>query len=333
MTISQKFKDLSTDYRSYNDQNINNGFISTKSNLFYKLIFKYGSQLRMNGDVKLTYRPGLQNGPHIKINQDIISKCNKNLKNTIVYNNVIFDLDPFKAESSVSPVASSFIVSNKNIPNQQVIIPLWDITKKQLMTKDLIVTAGRDIELDFDTLANKNVADPENPKPIEIKYDLDSASVDFGDRGNPTILTGEEPEILWSRISGPDCLRFSNFTLSRINDSDGSFTTSNTGQRYLTSNDSNPTIYVKSPGRYTLQLRVKTSFGIVYDTVTIHVNKAGIYTRSEPLQNASIQNLRPTNGLTVMVPNIRECAFGKQGVFWPIYSDCHIELPQVRSIP
>lgn len=331
--ISTKFKDLSTDYKNYNDINLNNGFISNRRSLFNKLIFKYGSQLRMNGDVKLTYKSGLSNGPHIKINQDIVSKCNKNLKNTIVYNNIVFDIDPFKAESSVSPVASSFILRNKNIPNQEVKIPLWDITKKELMTKDLVVTAGKDIEIDFDTLANRNIIDPDNPIPIEIEYDLETASIDFGDRGNPTILAGEEPEILWSRVSGPDCLRFSNFALSTIRDNDGSFTTTNSTQRYLNSNDTNPKLYIKSPGRYVLQLRVKTSFGIVYDTVTVHVNKPGSYVRQEPLQNASIKNLRPTNGLTVIVPNIRECAFGKQGVFWPIYSDCHIELPQIRSIP
>ena len=320
--LSSKFLDLSIDYRTNPNLVINSGFIDNKKSLFNKLISKYGSKLRLSkGDVKLTYTPGLINGPHVKINQDIISKCKTNLNNDVVFNNIIFDVDPFIAESSVSSNSSSFVIKHKNVLDRKVSIPLWDITRKDLMTKDIIVTAGPDVETSFDN------------SDTEIEYSLDSAILEFGDRGNPTLLAGEEPEILWTKISGPDCLRFSNFALSKITTNSGGFVSNDSGLRYLNSTDTNPILYIKSPGKYVLQLKVKTSFGVVYDTVTVHVTQKGVYERSEPLIKSEIKNLRPTNGLTVIVPNIRECAFGKQGVFSVSYSDCNVEIPQLNSIP
>jgi uncharacterized protein YsxB (DUF464 family) len=330
--ISSEFRDLSEDYKNESSIVVNSGPINDKHGLFKRLVSKYGSQLRLNGDVKLTYREGLPNGPHVKINQDIVSKCNITLKNDIVYNNVVFDLDPFKCESVISKEASSFVLYNKNLPNNKVIIPLWDITKKSLMLKDLEITAGPDIQIDFPTIANRDEDNETNTSP-EIQQVLDKAVVLLGDRGNPTIITGEEPEILWTRLSGPDCLRFSNDALSISRSNTGSAISVDTSSRYAVSSDINPTLYIKRPGKYVLQLKVKTSFGVIYDTVTVHVTEPGVYSRSEPLQGATIQNLRPTNGLTVILPNIRECAIGKQGVFWPIYSDCNVELPQINSIP
>lgn len=333
VSISKRFINLSKDYRSDNySPIISNNSINNKTDLFNKLLFKYGSYLRLTGDSTITYKSGLANGPHVKINQDVISKCSFNLKNDIVFNNVVFNVGQFTAESSISRDNSQFLIKNKNVPGNVVTVPLYDITKKKLMLRQIGVTAGPDVEIDYDTLAKpKNETDDQ---ASEISYDLNQAVLDFGDRGDLSVLGAEEPEVLWTKISGSDCLRFSNFALSAIDSSTGPGTVSSgSGSRYATSNDYNPTIYVKKPGKYVLQLRVKASFGVVYDIVTIHVNKQGVYTRSEPLRPPTYKSLNPVNGLTIILPNIRECAFGKQGVFWPIYSDCSIELPQVRSIP
>jgi hypothetical protein len=193
VAISKKFINLSQDYRSDNYSSIiSNNAINNKTDLFNKLLFKYGSYLRLTGESTITYKPGLNNGPHVKINQDVISKCSFNLKNDIVFNNVIFNVGQFTAESSISRDNSQFLIKNKNVPGNIVTVPLWDITKKKLMLKQIGISAGPDIEVDYDTLAEPKGGEQDDTN-IEISYDLNQAGIDFGDRGDLSVLGSVEP--------------------------------------------------------------------------------------------------------------------------------------------
>ena len=308
-----------------------NGLVTSKKDLFDRLLFKYGSKLVLFGDSSyITYKNKLKYGPHVKINHDAISRCDIGANNKLVYNNVKFQVGKFQVESKIGDKNTEFVLSNQNIPGEQVTIPLWDIQKKNLTDQRISFTAGKDIEIDFldPKIKNRtvNILD-ENDKVIgikyrEIEYELSDANVTLGDNFNVEVVIEDQPEIEWTRISGPDCLRFSNRKLSPTD----------TTSRYPTSYDYSPTLYIKRPGKYVLQMMAKTSFSLKYDIVTIHVTENNVYKRTEPLLGAETKFLSPQDNLIIMIPSIRECVFGKQGVFWPCYSDCSVKIPQAKEL-
>lgn len=315
VNISKVLTDITSDIQLPQKSLINSNIVRTNKDLFYRLLSKYGSKLVFSQTGKLTYKKQLKYGPHVKINQDINSKCDINLQNTVAYNNIIFNVGNFKLESKISDNDSYLLLKNTTVDNKNNKIPLWDIAKKNIINRELPISAGPDIEAQFtDSKLN-------NTKELEIS--LDKAVIDFGVDVDPDITGGEDPEIEWKRISGPDCLRFSN---NKLTGNKGSY-----GTRFKTSYDFNPTVYIKKPGKYILQLTVKTSFAVAYDIVTIHATsfppEKDVYTRTDPLLPAETKTLASNDKLTVILPNLRECAFGKQGVFWPMYSDCSVKVP------
>ena len=348
--ISQQMSILMSHSNSADTQSYLSGLVSTKEQLFYKLISKYGAKLRLSGKASISYNKQLKYGPHVKINQDIISRCNASLNNQTVFNNVRFNVGSFVVNTAMSPDTSKLILSNKSKSDKKVTIPLWDVVKKDLKDSRMPITAGPDLAINFDddellsgassTGGNLPVDNnEENPTqtqpPREIEIELNQAIADVGGGFfDENILGGEEIDVLWTRISGPDCLRFSNNRLSNVSGQGiGGSSSSNSG-RYATSTDSNPTLYIKKPGRYVVQLRVKASFGVIYDNVVIHVISSDYdppYKRNQGLAPAKIQDLRPQNQLVVMVPNIRECYFGKQGVFWVSYCDASVKTPSTSD--
>lgn len=334
---------ISSNINLKDSQSYISGLVNSKDQLFYRLISKYGSKLRLSGDASLFYKEQLKYGPHVKINQDIISRCKASLNNQTVSNNVEFNVGDFVVKTRMGSNVSKLSLSNEKLSGSSTVIPLWDVTKKDLKNSKMPITAGPDLEVDFDKInSSGNEAsaatnkESEQDTPREIEVVLDKAIADVGGGFiDPNILGGEEIDVLWTRISGPDCLKFSDSRLSVIRGQQILGTTVLGGGRYSTSTDPNPTIYIKKPGRYVVQLRVKASFGVIYDNAVIHVTsyKSQVkYQRREGLSAAKIQYLKPQNELVVMVPNIRECYFGKQGVFWVSYCDASVKVPTVSRI-
>ena len=324
--VSKQFIDLSNSRHTNTQDTYSHGLVTTKKDLFNKLISKYGSKLVIDpeSNIKIKYKNGLKNGPHVKINQEITSKCSKVLENQSVYNNIKISAGSFNIKTQFSNNETKLILENTQKKNEKIIIPLWDIEKTKFKNIRIPVTAGPDIRIDFgkqqiDTLK-------------EIEYFFTGSAIDYNGKYDTTIIGSEEPDILWKKISGPDCIRFGKVGQPSM--------------RYETSIDASPTVYIKSPGRYVLEVRVRTSFGIIYDTVTIHAigeikgkddqNKDIViktYSLKERLRPASVQYIQAKNNLSIMVPNIRECYIGKQGVFWPSYTDCSVKVPQGLANP
>lgn len=367
---------ISANLNIVDSQTYSSGVVNSKEQLFYRLISKYGSKLRLSGEASLSYKKKLKYGPHVKINQDIITRCDASLNNQTVFNNVEFNVGEFIVQTKMGPDASKLQFSNKKVPGANTTVPLWDIVKKDLKNSRMPITAGPDLEVDFDDdklltspppkppedtrteeererLGENNdprwirgprgrlipAGPPEDPTggvpwSREIKIELDKAIADVGGGFfDPNVLGGEDIDVLWTRISGPDCLKFSDGRLSKISGQEvGGGSSLVRGERYAVSTDPNPTVYVKKPGRYVVQLRVKASFGIIYDNVVIHVvskKNQPNYKRTEGLSEGKTQYLKPQNQLVVMAPNIRECYFGKQGVFWISYCDASVKTPMI----
>jgi len=334
--ITKYFSDLNTNVnlKTNHQSTYSNGFVSTRSDLFYKIIHKYGSKLKLENISELKYREGLPNGPHIKINQEITSKCDKNLFNQTIYNNVSISAGFFNIKTNFDNTATKIILENSQNPAEKNIIPLWDIEKTKIKNIRIPITAGPDIEIDFGRQDASSIK--------EIEYQLPDA-IEYNQKYETSIIGAEAPDILWRRVSGTDCIRFGDPKQPTL--------------RYETATSAGPKIFIKAPGKYVLEVRVRTSFATIYDTVTIHVNgiietkKTNIegedreqteeentiittsYTRFTRLRPASVQYIEARRNLSIMIPNIRECYIGKQGVFWPSYTDCSVKVPQGLANP
>lgn len=309
LKISPYFKDLNTDESKY----VNPTYIPNK------LIDKYGSKLQFKGSDglgTLKYTPALPNGPHLKVSSDIRSLGQKDINNTFMLSNIRIDVGPFTAETILNANTSALQLSSSLDPKTNI-IPLWDIQKKIAMEAGAPFTVGPDIEKDFGG--------------DELSIDLDSAELLFEKKDSA--LAGANISFEWTRISGPDCLRFSNRTLTTVR-SMGLFIRDAGDLRFETSQDESPTVYIRKPGKYVIQCAVKTSFGVKTQRLNIYINGPG-YTRprSEIPRPAKNIDLLPNNRNIVMSHGLKEFAFGKQGIFWPVYSDLSVLEPKYLVVP
>lgn len=301
--------------------NYSNNFIKTKKDLFNKLISKYNAQVKIDKTVTFNYSNGLKYGPHVKINQGLSSKCAKTLSNAVVYNNMSVKAGNMNIETAFSDSSTSIIAYDARNRQEVKTIPLWDIKRKTLVNPSLVVSAGPDLIIPMKYVEVFNNRGGSRWEMIETDYSLQPVASD------EEISEGDKPKIVWSRLSGPDCIRFSDTNI-----------TSGYGDRYAISTEYGPTIYIKKPGKYTLKVKVSTAFGIVYDNLIIYAVDSGP-TQQNPipqqafyapnkrpgaLRPARVKEIKPENGLVVMCPNIREFAIGKQGIFYPSYTDCTI---------
>lgn len=316
--ISTKLKDIS----NYSKNNLSDNIISTKTHLFKKLLSKYGAKLDITTETVLSFKDGLTNGPHFQMSQDIRSKCDKKFTDRIVYNNMVVTAGKSTIESKMTDSSTFFNArsSDSTGPTSSIDIPIWDIVKKETLKEkfSIPVSAGSDII--------QKLIDPNNPNsdtpPAEISFELpDSTVPDYGFK----ILSGDDEIIIkWELISGSDCLRFSDINLStQIGNK-----TPDLSLRFETSSDPSPKIYVKSPGKYVVQLTVSASFGSVVDSVVIYVvNRQGYYSGTkipETLNKASYAYVEPPAGLVVLCPDLRSFCLSKYGMFWPTSAGCSI---------
>lgn len=324
-----KIYKLFTNYQSIDDYSLGSSptklnYVSDLKDLFRMLWFKYGASLRIKTSATISL-PGniLKYGPNFKFNHDVTSKCNKTLQNNIAYHNLTVTAHPLVAKTQISDQDTVFVTSNKVGSSDDNIIQLADIERKRLLTASdttnfIDISAGPDIDIQFPS------RDPDNPRAIiELVHTLDDATTEVDTFLNSESIFALEPvTVEWSKISGSDCLRFSDFNLSRGG--------SGFGSRFVTSSDPNPDLYIKKPGKYILQLKVSHSLGVVFLTKIIHVlappEETG-YKRpnTELLRARAVERIGIENGLFVLCPNLREFAFDKYGKFWPMYSDLTVE--------
>jgi hypothetical protein len=301
--------------------NYSTNFIRSKKDLFNKLISKYNAQVKMDQAVTFRYNNGLKYGPHVKINQGLSSKCAKELSGAVIYNNMSVKAGNMNIETAFTDSSTSIIAYDARNREDTKTIPLWDIKRKTLINPSLTVSAGPDLIIPMKYVEEYNERGFLHWVMVETDYQLPAAVSD------DEISEGDKPKIEWSRLSGSDCVRFSDTNITK-----------NYGDRYAISTEYAPTLYIKKPGKYTLKVKVSTGFGIVYDNVIIYAVDSGINQQSPPpqqafyapnkrpgaLRPARVKEIRPENGTIVMCPNIREFAIGKQGIFYPTYTDCTI---------
>jgi hypothetical protein len=319
--ISKYFKDLNIDEVIYQDP----AYIPKK------LIQKYGAKLQFEGpnNYTLTYKDNLPNGPHLKVSSDIRSLSSRDISNGTLSDNITVTVGPFAAKTILDSEQSVLEISS-TLDDKKTIVPLWDIQKTRVIDQGAPFTAGPDIEVKFNDASHTQskffIARKEsiNELAIDLKVGL---NFDLED----SALAGVNVEFNWKRISGPDCLRFSNKNLTNFNS--GIIAGGESASlRFETSDDESPTIYIKKSGKYIIQFTIRTPFGVKSQTVNIYITDDNYSRpRNEIPRNERVEDLLPLSKNVVMVHGLKEFVFGKQGIFWPIYSDLSVYEPKYTS--
>lgn len=115
---------------------LNNNLISNRSQLFGKLITKYGANLLLSGVSTIRADNSIfTDNAGVVITQAVDYYCSKNTSNTLLYNNQTIVYDSTAVETNISPTESSILIKNANsstIGSDIESIPLYDIAKPDI---------------------------------------------------------------------------------------------------------------------------------------------------------------------------------------------------------
>jgi len=137
------------------ENQINYSYISTKKELFTKLMSKYTAYLDLNKPSVISYP--IDNGPHFYMNQVLTDHCDKNLKGTTVYNNIHFQAGPYEFKSNFSNRTTEYIIKGAD---KEYKIPTFDIAKNfqfYEIDKPIGVTVGGDVYIPVTKQGNSNL--------------------------------------------------------------------------------------------------------------------------------------------------------------------------------
>lgn len=263
---------------SFNKINIKNNYINSKSDLVKKLLSKYGAQLYIGTDRALKYKTSLPDGPHALLGLSSVTTAPKGIDSSaVLYNNFKIDIGNISYSTDISTTGSVINISGSGF-SQSVTVPLIDIS----VTKPGITPF---------TLNNnlyKAFTSPETYfRDINPYSDVDGT-------------------YYWEQISGPKCLRFTDYNKDRFR-----------VLRYKTSTDYNPDIYIRQPGTYGLRC-TRNSDGIV-ESDEVYVTTDSNFTGP-----TSVVPATPTNNKIInSVP--RQIGFHKHGLVWFVDTDNYIK--------
>jgi len=300
--ISKYFTDTKL-INKLNQKNLGGNYISNNMDLFSKLLHKYGASVLIENSLTLSYKNLLTHGDNIFINQVTSSLYEKNTTASILYNNQKIELGEIIIDTKMDTQFSEIILSGKNTEKPKI-LPCLDIAKPipEPTSDSLRFSIGRDQIEKYPTGQNSG----------ELSFEIKTIKdISLGDISLDSYIS-----YTWELLEGP-CLRFGDFSRDKYR-----------VQRFMTSNDSNPKIYVYKPGLYRIKCSVSTDFGTVSDTKTIYVvddeNKYdGINSPPEISSSPPLKSLR-TSPVRIMCPNLNQVLINKRGLFWPLKTDLYI---------
>jgi hypothetical protein len=302
-SISKYFTDTKL-INKLNQKNLGGNYISNNMDLFSKLLHKYGASVLIENSLTLSYKNLLTHGDNIFINQVTSSLYKKNTTtSTILYNNQKIELGEIIIDTKMDTQFSEIILSGKNTDKPKI-LPCLDITKPipEPTSDSLRFSIGGDQIEKYPTGQNSG----------ELSFEIKTIKdISLGD-----ISLDRYISYTWELLEGP-CLRFGDFSRDKYR-----------VQRFITSNDSNPKIYVYKPGLYRIKCSVSTDFGTISDTKTIYVvddknNYDGINSPPEISLSPPLKSLR-TSPIRIMCPNLNQILINKRGLFWPLKTDLYI---------
>ena len=123
----------------------NVGYMSSKKELFSRLMGKYTAYLDLNRASTISYP--LQNGPHFYMNQVYTDHCPKGLEGTTVYNNIFIRAGNYEFSSNYGNNKTEYQIQGFD---RKDFVPTFDIAKQFQfydIDKPIGITAGGDVYL------------------------------------------------------------------------------------------------------------------------------------------------------------------------------------------
>jgi hypothetical protein len=284
----------------------NNNLVTSKKQLFVKLLQKYGASLQISADTILSKKAGIKiDNTGIVVTQVTTTLCPKGTTNTIVFNNqdIKFDTNTISTDIGDNKSNINLITGGAVIDT----IPLYDAVKAEFPGIDKTeflprLTSGGYIDKDYtnnnqvlELPANNNTyiyqtynTSSEVLSPsVSATIPLAAVSYEPKTRINETYFLPEKylgPKItyLWSQLSGPKA-KFKN-------PRDSSSTATDT------SDLAEPELIVSDTGIFVIQCQVITPFGSFIKPRTIYVVDGGDKRGTKTLRNPDLTDNADNKG-------------------------------------
>jgi hypothetical protein len=274
-TIFTRYKSLS---KSTFQRHTRNNYIQTKLDLVKKLISKYPPVLSLTSDTGLKFKKPLDNGPHAFLSLSSFNMYDKTTPvASSIYNNSSIKIGNIKYSTDISTTGSLINIKADNFSTTGN-IPLADISLPTTFSDNFYLGTG----------VRKSFTTPET--------EIDGSLI------NPS--PGNGYSYYWERVSGPLCLRFGDYNKDRFRQ-----------QRFITSTDESPTVYLYQAGTYEIKATRSKSGGIIQSDI-LKITTSD----TEPL-NASITLPATYTKNKVISGVFKQLAFNKRGLLWIIDSD------------
>lgn len=293
--IFKKINKLNPSRNLFN-KTLNNNLITSKRDLFDKLVSKYQPYIKITKNTNVRYNRVLDN-PNIFISQDISNECNKS-KTGLIFNNQEIEFGKVAIKTKLSNQASFIELKHGE---EIKTLPTADIMRSRPIPYEFSI--GPDQKTKEDSIVIEGVIE--------------------------TAIDGIYPTFLWEVQEEPTdgCARFSDFGKSNAVGSQA--------KKFITSNETAPTVFMTKQGRYIVSCTVSTPFGTLYQEKKIYFTAGN--TSTDTLAEARISKIVPDD-LKASCPNLVSVGIGQVignneegkptygGLFWPISTDMQISV-------
>ena len=274
-TIFSKYKSLS---KATFQRHTRNNYIQTKLDLVKKLISKYPPVLSITADAGLKFKEPLKNGPHAFLSLSSFNMYDKTTPAaSSIYNNSSIKIGNISYSTDISTSGSLINIKADNFSTTGN-IPLADISLSPMFSEIFYLGPG----------VRKSFVAPET----EIE----------GSLINPS--PGEDYSYFWERVSGPLCIKFGDYNKDKFRQ-----------QRFITSTQADPTVYLYEPGTYEIKATRSKPGGVIQSDI-LKITTSD----TEPL-NTTITVPTPGSKSKVISGVFKQLAFNKRGLLWIIDSD------------
>ncbi len=282
-------------YGNLFNKTLNNNLITTKRDLFDKLVSKYQPYVKITNNTNVRYNRVLDN-PNIFISQNISNECNKS-QTGFIFNNQEIQFGTVAVKTKLSNTASFIELKHGE---EIKTLPTADIMRQKPIPYQFSIGPDQRTEQGESSIAIEGVAE--------------------------TTIDGIYSTFVWEVQSVPPegCARFSDFSKSKI--------IGDQAKKFTTSNETAPTVFMTKQGRYVVSCTVSTPFGTLYQEKIIYYGAVDAELREARISKlipddlkASCPNL-VSIGIGQTIGNNEKGKPTYGGLFWPITTDMQISV-------
>jgi len=277
--ISTEYKDKKlTDYINHQTNNFN--YVNNKRELTQKLLYKYGGHIKISDNTVLKYKPKLANGAHAIIGLDTYSLYSTSVSSSsVLYNNCKIDIGNIHYSTDISTTGSIIKLSGDGF-SSPLEVPLIDIGVKRYTSTPFYLGTGKSATF---TSGQETIIE-----------DISASA-------------GDDATYFWEQISGPRCLRFTDYNKDQYR-----------VLRYKTSTHPNPIIYIREAGNYRIKCTVSKNGMVESDEIPITTDGSAL---DSSIDTSSI-SVPAFNKIINSIPT--KIGFHKHGLVWLVDTENYV---------